>query len=85
MRLLRCKSKFNVKVNKEISEDFQTTVGTFEGDSRSVCLFKLTFAAALSHVRAPLQQNNPPITNNGMPNGTEYADDVDFLDEDMQT
>ena len=50
----------------------------------SGCLFTLTLAGALIHLRAVLDRPNPPISDTCLPLESEYADDVDFLDEDLE-
>ena len=44
----------------------------------------LTLAGALIHLRAVLDRPNPPISDTCLPLESEYADDVDFLDEDLE-
>jgi hypothetical protein len=89
VRLLLSNTKLKVRVNNNLSAEFESVIGAFQGDSLSGNLFTLTLAGALNHLRviltALLDRPNPPIAENGMPNESEYADDVDFLDEDLPT
>ena len=52
----------------------------------SGCLFTLVLAGALRDLRnrltTSMNRPNPPITDIGLSLDTEYADDVDFNDED---
>ena len=61
-------------------------LGAFQSDAlRSGSLFTLSLAGSLYHLRAVLSdlgRPNPPISIDGMPQESEYADDVDFMDED---
>ncbi|XP_033117090.1 uncharacterized protein LOC117117021 [Anneissia japonica] len=84
VRFLLANTRLRVKIKNVLSEDFQSTIGSFQGDSLSGALFTLTLAGALRHVRAVIPRPNPPISFMGMPRESEYADDVDFLDEDPQ-
>ena len=67
-----------------MSTVFISLSGAFQGDSLSGCLFTLTLAGALIHLRAVLDRPNPPISDTCLPLESEYADDVDFLDEDLE-
>ena len=78
------KIKLKVRLNSTFSEEFQTTVCAFEGDSLSGCLFPLALAAALNHVRLRINSSYLPIAENGKPTETEYADNVEFLDEKIK-
>ena len=55
----------------------------------SGCLFTLVLAGALRERRLTLavviSRPNPPISDLGLPLDTEYADDVDFIDEEEET
>ena len=84
VRFMLAKTKLTVRVGKMLSESFQTTVGKFEGDSLSGSLFTLTLAGALNHLRAVQGRPNPPISEQGMPTETEYADDVEFIDDHLK-
>ena len=63
-------------------------MGAFQGDCLSGCLFTLVLAGALCELRTTLaltiNRPNPPISSIGLPLDTEYADDVDFNDEDEE-
>ena len=88
VRLLLSNTKLRVNVNGTMSMEFQSFLGAFQGDCLSGCLFTLVLAGALCDLRAQLvveiDRPNPPITELGFPLDTEYADDVDFNDEDEE-
>ena len=67
-----------------MSEEFETFLGAFQGDSLSGKLFTLVLAAALHHLRAISPRPNPPVSESCLPLEWEYADDCDFVSEDMQ-
>ena len=73
-----------IKVNAELSFEFETSVGSPQGDSLSGKLFTLTLAGALYHLRAVMQRPTPPIKDDGMPEESEYSDDVDFMDTEQE-
>lgn len=86
VRFLLSNTKLKVRVNSTLSAQFESTNGSFQGDSLSGVLFTLTLAGALNHLRvivhANAQINRPilPISNDLMPLEEEYSDDVDFFD-----
>ncbi len=82
VRFLLSNTKLKVRVNNTLSAPFESTLGSFQGDSLSGCLFTLTLAGALYHRRAVLTRPNPPFSDLSLPLEWEYADDVDFLDEE---
>ena len=82
VRFLLSSIKIKVKVNAELSVEFETSIGGPQGDSLSGKLFTLTLAGALYHLRAVMQRPTPPIKDDGMPEESEYSDDVDFMDTD---
>ena len=86
VRLLLSNTKLRVNVNGTLSAEFQSFLGAFQGDCLSGCLFTLVLAGALRDLRTRLEtamdRPNPPITEVGLPLDTEYADDIDFNDED---
>ena len=86
VRLLLSNTKLRVNVNGTLSAEFQSFLGAFQGDCLSGCLFTLVLAGALRDLRIRLEtamnRPNPPITEIGLPLDTEYADDIDFNDED---
>ena len=85
VRFLLSNIKIKVKVNAELSLEFETSIGGPQGDSLSGKLFTLTLAGALYHLRAVMQRPTPPINDDGMPEESEYSDDVDFMDTDGDT
>ena len=88
VRLLLSNTKLRVNVNGTMSVEFQSFLGAFQGDCLSGCLFTLVLAGALCDLRIRLvveiDRPNPPITELGLPLDTEYADDVDFNDEEEE-
>ena len=89
VRLLLSNTKLRVKVNGTLSAEFQSLLGAFQGDCLSGCLFTLVLAGALNELRVTLEIEmgipNPPLSNISLPLETEYADDVDFNNEDEET
>ena len=51
VRFLLSKTKIKVKVNSAISIEFESSIGSPQGDSLSGTLFTLTLAGALHHLR----------------------------------
>ena len=88
VRLLLSNTILRVNVNGTMSVEFQSLLGAFQGDCLSGCLFTLVLAGALCDLRIQLvidiDRPNPPITELGLPLDTEYADDVDFNDEEEE-
>ncbi|KAL5253305.1 hypothetical protein ACHWQZ_G013176 [Mnemiopsis leidyi] len=88
VRLLLSNTKIKINVNGTLSVEFLSLLGAFQGDCLSGCLFTLVLAGALCELREQLAvtmvRPNPPITIEGFPLETEYADDVDFMDEDEE-
>ena len=86
VRLLLSNTKLRVRVNGTLSTEFQSSLGAFQGDCLSGCLFTLVLAGALCDLRTQLSTTmnrpNPPLTCQGFPLDTEYADDLDFMDEE---
>ena len=76
VRFLLSGTKLRVRVNKSMSTEFETNIGSFQGDALSGKLFTLTLAGVLNHARTVTSQPNPPISNTGMPMEFSYADDV---------
>ncbi|KAI8479584.1 hypothetical protein Bbelb_426750 [Branchiostoma belcheri] len=85
VRLLLAGTKLQVRVGLTYSADFETTIGSPQGDSLSPVLFTCYLASALSTVRRYSTRPNPPISPLGLPLEMEYADDVDFIDEERDT
>ena len=84
VRYLLSNTKLRVRVNNDMSVEFESSLGAFQGDSLSGKLFTLLLAGCLYEVRSRLGRNEPPVSDLGVPDETEYADDVNFLDEDME-
>ena len=87
VRYLLSNTKLRIKINQTISGDFEVSIGAFQGDSLSGNLFTLYLAGALYYLRAVVSslRPNPPIAASLLPLEWEYADDVDFTDEDKET
>jgi len=89
VRMLLSNTKLRVKVSGVLSAEFQSLLGAFQGDCLSGCLFTLVLAGALNELRwtitVELDRPIPPITDIGLPLDSEYADDVDFYDEQEET
>ena len=84
VRLLLADTRLKVRVKTAHSAEFETTIGSPQGDGLSPVLFTCYLAAALSSVRESFTRPNPQISPLGMPLEMEYADDVDFIDEEKQ-
>ena len=89
IRLLLSNIKLNVKINNCLSDVFESTEGSPQGDSLSGKLFTLVFAGGLYHLRAvaefKLGRPNPPFTIEMLPLESAYADHGDFIDKDEET
>ena len=84
VRYLLSNTKLQVRVKQELSDWFESSIGAFQGDSLSGKLFTLVLAGGLYELREKLERCEPPISIEGVPEEWEYADDVDFGDEDME-
>ena len=84
VRFLLSNTVIKIRVNSACSAEFTSTLGSFQGDSLSGCLFTLVLAGALHHLRTLIPYRNviPYKQDTLMPEESEYADDVDFLDEE---
>ena len=51
VRFLLANTVLRVRVNSTLAAEFVTTLGSFQGDSLSGCLFTLVLAGALNHLR----------------------------------
>ena len=69
-----------VRLKGVLSEVFETTIGTPQGDGLSPILFAVYLERALIDVRASMPQR--PMTDKGLPEETLYADDADFFSTD---
>ena len=89
VRLLLANTKLRIKVNGTLSLEFQSLLGAFQGDCLSGLLFTLVLARALNDLRKSLDvqigRPNPPLTSIGLPLDTQYADDIDFNDVELDT
>ena len=79
-----CNYWLKVRVKTAHSAEFETTISSPQGDGLSPVLFTCYLAAALSSVRESVTRPDPPMSLLGMPLEMEYADDVDFIDEEKQ-
>ena len=80
---LLANTQLTVRVKNTHSASFETTMGSPQGDSLSPVLFTCYLEAALREVRSNISWLNPPISNSRMPLEWEYADDVDFANEEQ--
>ena len=64
VRFLLSNIKIRVKVESEVSIEFESSVGGPQSDSLSGKLFTLYLAAALYHLRAVTNRPTPPIAEN---------------------
>ena len=84
VQYLLSNTNLRVRVKSSLSEEFESLLGAFQGDSLSGKLFTLVLAGALNHLRTVSGRPNPPISALGVPTEWEYSDDCDFADEDME-
>ena len=84
VKFLLTDTKIRIKLNKTTSEEFDVTLGSFQGNSIPGKPFTLYLAGALNHLRAIINRPNPPISSSSMPLEMEYVDDCDFIDENKQ-
>ena len=75
-------TELKIRANSTFSAEFISTLEAFQGDSLSGYLFTLVLAGALNHLRTliPFRNIIPYDPLSLMPQESEYADDVDFLD-----
>ena len=73
-----------VPVNSSLSEEFESLLGAFQGDTLSGKLFTFILAAALHHLRVVSGIANPPVSELGFPTEWEYSDEYEFADEDIE-
>ena len=80
-------TKLSIKIRKTVSGEFETTLGSFQGDCLSGKLFTLYLAGCINHMRAVLGTKRPMshINDHQMPIEMAYVDDVDFIDENKDT
>ena len=85
VRFLLSNPVLKIRLNSAYSAEFVTTLGSFQGDSLSGCLFTLVLAGARHHLRSLILYRSiiPYNPNTLIPLESEYADDVDFLDEEL--
>jgi len=85
VRFLLSNTLIRIRVDKTYSVVFETTLGSFQGDSLSGCLFTLVLAGALNHLRTliPFRSNPPFNVMTSMPEELIYSDDTDFLGQEL--
>ena len=71
-------TNLKVKLGDVLSEPFQTTIGTPQGDGLSPILFAIYLEKALRDVRRESEPHRPAI-DKGIPPEAIYADDTDFI------
>ena len=72
-------TNLKVKLGEAMSDPFQSTIGTPQGDGLSPILFAIYLESALREVRATASEWPRPIEDIGLPLEAIYADDCDFL------
>ena len=77
-------SEFLLTPHCRKSEEFESLLRAFQGDSLSGKLFTFILAAALHHLRVVSGIANPPVSELGFPTEWKYSDDCDFADEDIE-
>ena len=84
VRFLLAYTTVTVRVNGATATAFISTVGDFQGDILSGSLFTLTLAGGLNQLRAMyVERPIIPIDENSMPLEWQYADDGDFIDDEL--
>ena len=81
MRLLLSSIKIGIEVYTEV---FESSIGGPQDDGLSSKIFTLYLAAVLCHMRALTNRTTPPSSELGMPQESEYSDDVGFMDTDQE-
>jgi len=76
-RVLLSNTSLSVRLGKDLSSKFNTTIGTPQGDALSPVLFVIYLEAALRELRAVLPPR--PVGDRMLPPEVIYADDTDFL------
>ena len=69
-----------IKVGSVLSECFDNTIGTLQGDGLSPVLFVCYLEGALQDCRSQLSPS--PVGDSFMPQETGYADDISFYSTD---
>ena len=72
-------TNLKVKLGEAMSDPFQSTIGTPQGDGLSPILFAIYLESALREVRAEASEWTRPNEDIGLPLEAIYADDCDFL------
>ena len=76
---LLANTNLKVKLGEAISDPFETTIGTPQGDGLSPILFAVYLESALREVRAEACKWPRPDDDKGLPLEALYADDSDFI------
>ena len=81
-RFLLNNMKIKMKVNSEVSIEFESSTGGPQGDHLSGKFFTLYLAPALHHLRVSTNRLTPPIADTGSPwkVNSLNSDDVHFMD-----
>ena len=79
IRLLLANTSLSIRVGRTLSQSFDTTIGTPQGDSLSPVLFSIYLDGALREVRSLAILLRRPIEDSTIPLELIYADDTDFL------
>ena len=83
IQVILASTQLSVRVKNTHSASFATTIGSPQDDSLSPVLFTCYLEAALREVRSNISWLNPPDPHKTMPLEWEYADDVDFANEEQ--
>ena len=71
-------TNLKVKLGEAVSDPFETTIGTPQGDGLSPILFAIYLECALREVRKQCEAQRP-VSDSGLPLEALYADDSDFI------
>ena len=83
IRFLLTNTTLEIKMNNLETQPFESNIGSPQGDGLSGTLFNIYFEHVLRKLRSKLQQNDS-TQHTKMPNELIYADDADFLTNDVQ-
>ena len=68
-----------VRIMGKCGVEFETTIGSPQGDSLSPVLFNYYYEAALRAVRPKFPEKPAADAELEIPSETQYADDLDFI------
>jgi hypothetical protein len=77
---LLANTNLKVKLGEALSDPFETTIGSPQGDGLSPIIFAVYLESALRQVRAKASEMHPrPADDSELPHEALYADDSDFI------